>query len=154
MTGPCYDKAVELLARRPHFQSELRRKLAARGFAAPEIAETLARLMQQGYVDDLAAARSFIEARKGRSEARFRLAGELAARGVAPEVIDAALRDMPADELPAARAVAAEWQARGGGPRAALARRLARKGFPAHVIVAVLEERQDDAAETDAAEDF
>jgi regulatory protein len=151
---PCYDKAVELLARRPHFSSELRRKLAARGFAAEPIGAAISQLTKQGYLDDLATARSFVESRRGRVEGRFRLAGELASRGVAQAVIDEVLGELPADELPAARAVAHAWDTHGGGSRASLARHLSRKGFPAHVIVAVLEERQDDVAETNAAEDF
>ncbi|MGB6641572.1 MAG: RecX family transcriptional regulator, partial [Thermoanaerobaculia bacterium] len=52
-TTDCYTKAQELLARRPHFRRELAVKLASRKFSPEEVETTLARLAEQGYLDDL-----------------------------------------------------------------------------------------------------
>ncbi len=76
-----YDKAVQLLAVRPHFRRELEAKLRQRGFPSEDIEETLGRLTDQGYLDDRAAARSFVEGRAGKGEGRVRLRAELREAG-------------------------------------------------------------------------
>jgi len=138
----CYDKAVELLARRPHFERELSRKLEARGFPSSAIEETLARLRRHGYVDDHAAAKSFVAQRLARGGlGRARLLAELRARGVthetAVEILDSAL---PEDDLELARQVARRWRRRGGSDPRALARHLTRKGFSSASISRLLGE--------------
>ena len=55
---PCYEKAVQLLASRPHFRRELAGKLLQRGYPADEMEATLDRLTEQGYLDDSATARA------------------------------------------------------------------------------------------------
>jgi SOS response regulatory protein OraA/RecX len=166
----CYDKAVELLGQRPHFRRQLAVKLARRGFAEAEIEQALDRLAEQGYLDDTEAARGYAAARRAREgEGRVRIEAELRRRGAAAAAVTAALADLPADEVPAAREAAARWMRLHGGRAsgapgaagsaagasgaigaagdlAALARHLARKGFPAHVIVAVLNEQPGGAA--------
>jgi regulatory protein len=140
----CYDKAVELLAARPHFRRELETKLAQRGFSEAEIDEALARLTEQGYLDDRAAARGFVETRVRRGEGRARLRAELLKRGAPEEAIDEALAALtPEDDLPAAREAAERWQRAGGRDSRALARHLERKGFSYRAIVALLNERPD-----------
>jgi regulatory protein len=140
----CYDKAVQLLAARPHFREELAAKLEQRGYPAGDIAAALDRLTEQGYVDDRAAARGFVESRRGRGEGRARLRAELLRRGASEEAADAALAELtPADDLPAAQAAAARWESRGGRDARALARHLERKGFSRRAIVAVLSSRAD-----------
>jgi len=62
----CYDKAVELLALRPHFRRQLEQKLRQRGYAEDAIAETLARLEAQRYLDDRRLARDFAAQRTER----------------------------------------------------------------------------------------
>lgn len=144
MTVSCYDKAVQLLAARPHFRRELEAKLVQRGYPKSEIEETLARLESRGYLDDRAAARGFVESRSGRGEGRARLRAELLKRGATEEAADAALAElMPEDDLPAARDAAERWQRAGGRDSRALARHLERKGFSRRAIVAVLNERPD-----------
>jgi regulatory protein len=139
-----YDKAVQLLATRPHFRRELEAKLRQRGFPGEEIDEVLNRLTDQGYLDDHAAARSFVEARLARGEGRTRLQAELAKRGAPEEAIEAALAELtPEDDLPAARESAETWERRGGRDPGALARHLDRKGFSRRAIVAILNERTD-----------
>jgi regulatory protein len=140
-----YDKAVQLLAARPHFRRELEAKLRQRGFSGEEIDEVLDRLTEQGYLDDFAAARSFVEARLARGEGRTRLRAELAKRGAPEEAIEAALSELtPVDDLPAAREAAGEWKRRGGRDPRALARHLDRKGFSRRAIVAILNDMMNE----------
>jgi regulatory protein len=140
----CYDKAVQLLAARPHFRRELQVKLAKRGFPPEEIEEALDRLAGHGYLDDRKTALSFVEQRLSRNtEGRLRLKAELEKRGAPPEAISEALAALvPDDDLQPARETAARWtrlHPRGNG--GALARHLARKGFSRRAIVAALQER-------------
>ena len=98
-----YDKAVQLLAARPHFRRELEAKLRQRGFPSEEIEEALARLTEQGYLDDRAAARSLVESRAAKGEGRTRLRAELVKRGASEEAIEDALSELTEqDDLPRA----------------------------------------------------
>lgn len=143
---PCYDKAVQLLASRPHFRRELAGKLFQRGYPPDEVEAALDRLTGQGYLDDSETARAFVEGRLARgAEGRTRLKAELLKRGAPAEAIDAVLGDLPDDDLPAAREAAERWARRGGGDPNSLARHLDRKGFSRRAIVAVLTERTDGA---------
>ena len=138
----CYTNAQELLARRPHFRRELAVKLASRKFSDEEIETTLARLAEQGYLDDLEHAFDLARGplrRKGYGPRRLR--HELERRGAAEEVVDAVLAAVLADgELTPARRAAERWLSRGKRDRQALARHLDRKGYSTGVILRVLEE--------------
>jgi regulatory protein len=139
---PCFDRACELLAQRPHFRRELAAKLAHRGYPAADLEAALDRLEARGYLDDVAAARSFAATRLARGEGRARLRAELARRGAAPAAVAAVLDELPEDDLPAARLAAGRWRPAGhAAAREALARHLARKGFSRRAIFAVLNER-------------
>jgi regulatory protein len=142
-----YDKAVQLLAARPHFRRELEAKLRQRGFPSGEIEETLDRLTDQGYLDDRAAARSFVESRAAKGEGRTRLRAELAKRGAPEEAIEEALSELTdEDDLPRAREAAEAWlrhRRKGGTDPRALARHLDRKGFSRRAIFALLNGQLD-----------
>jgi regulatory protein len=142
MPPSCYDKAVQLLALRPHFRRELEGKLARRGYPPEEVEATLERLGRQGYLNETETARSFVAGRQARGgEGRSRLKAELVKRGAAGEAIESALEDLtPEDDLAAAREAAAKWARGGKRDPAALARHLQRKGFPPRAIVSVLRE--------------
>jgi regulatory protein len=135
-----YQKALQLLATRAHFRRELVNKLRQRGYPAEEIETALTRLTEQGYLDDRATARVFVESRQERaSEGRGRLRSELLKRGAPDDAADAALAELtPDDDLPAAREAAESWRRKGGLDPRALARHLERKGFSRRAIVAVL----------------
>jgi regulatory protein len=147
----CYDKACELLAQRPHFRRELERKLRQRDYPPADLDAALERLEREGYLNDLAAARSFVVARQGRGEGGIRLRAELERRGAAVSAIATVLAELPEDDLPAARAAAA--RRRDASPEA-LARHLARKGFSRRAIFAVLNERPAGAGPSAAALDM
>jgi regulatory protein len=134
-----YDKAVQLLAARPHFRRELEVKLHQRGFPSEEIEEALDRLTDQGYLDDRATARSFVESRAAKGEGRARLRAELAKRGAPEAAIEEALSELTdEDDLPRAREAAEAWRRKGGSDPRALARHLDRKGFSPRAIFALL----------------
>jgi regulatory protein len=88
---PALDAGFRLLARRAHSRVELRRKLARRGYDEDEIAGTLARLSELGYVNDAEFAARHVRRRSG-SVGPLALSAELAARGVDRSAAGAALR--------------------------------------------------------------
>lgn len=149
----CYEKAVELLARRSHFEAELARKLGQRGYGEEEIAQALARLREQGYLDDGRTAGELVEERLARGpEGSRRLEAELARRGVDAETIATAVGEpSPEEEVAAAREAAASFRRKSKTNPAALARHLDRKGFSRAAIYAVLREGGEELAEDDAA---
>lgn len=97
--------ALDVLSRREHSPTELRRKLQARGFEAEAIDATLAALTREGLLSEERFVALFIgsQARRGRGPVWIR--AELERRGVPGPVIGAALAG--ADEDWAARAWAA-----------------------------------------------
>lgn len=142
---PCAEKAVALLARRPHFRRELARKLTQRGYEESEVEAALDRLTTRGLLDDRQLAHDYLAQRLRREPlGRRRLAAELARRGVDAELVEEALAaQLPEDDLELARQAAARWQQRGGGDPRKLARHLERRGFSPHAIFALLHEMPD-----------
>lgn len=149
------DRALDLLARRPHFREELRRKLAARGYGAEEIETALGRVAALGYLADERLAGEFAVELAGRKGlGRAGIGRELARRGAPEAAIEAVLGGLDeAAELERAREAAARWARRGGGEAAALARHLDRKGFTRSAIFSVLREFAADAGDPPGAEE-
>ncbi len=89
------DRALNLLARRPYSSAEIRRNLAAHEVAPPIIDAALEKLIDLGYVDDLAFARFWIDNRE-----RFKPRGpralcyELRQKGVPDDIIGTVLADL------------------------------------------------------------
>ena len=146
---PCSQKALDLLSRRSHFERELARKLSQRGYDAEDVADTLDRLRDQGFVDDRRTAAEFVRGRLARApEGRRRLRAELARRGVAGEIITEVLEaETEDDDRDLARAAAERWQRTRSRPdrspdleKAALARHLAGRGFSERAVYSVLAE--------------
>jgi regulatory protein len=78
-----YQKALHLLAYRPRSERELRRRLKRKEIPEKLIDETTAKLKAQGYLDDAAFARSWVESRSQSSPRGKRLLRwELRAKGV------------------------------------------------------------------------
>jgi regulatory protein len=145
----CRDKALRLLAQRPHFNAELVRKLEARGFDEQEIEVTLRDLESLGWLDDRRFALEMASgplARKGYGPRRIR--AELERRGVDSEIADAAVEAVyedPGAELEAARRALSK-RTRGHGDRAAAGRYLERRGYSTGVILTILDELEFDPA--------
>jgi regulatory protein len=87
--------AVALLARKDFASGELRARLARRGFEAGIAAETVAALAGEGIVNDVRYAENYVTYHAGRGQGPLRVAAELRERGVAAELIGAALERGP-----------------------------------------------------------
>lgn len=87
-----YLRALNLLTRRDHTTAELQRKLAARGFSAESIVAVLAKLAEEGYLDDRRFAERWAESalRSGRGYG-LRILQELLRRGLPREIAVAAV---------------------------------------------------------------
>lgn len=84
------------LAKKP--SGRVRQKLLDKGFAPDLVEEQLHKLADDGYLDDLALARRTMQQRQGRqAESRHALAWRLGRAGLAPEAVQAAVEEAPAD---------------------------------------------------------
>lgn len=138
--------AYDLLARRPWTRKELTERLRRRGAPAAIAAELVAELEAAGYVDDRAFARGWAEARaRQKALGRQRIAAELRAKGVARDLIEAALRKTFGEVSEEAQAFEVARRRfpvlLKRDPRKAAARlrdHLLRRGFSSDVVGAVL----------------
>jgi regulatory protein len=76
-----FEAGVRLLARRAHSRMELTYKLRRRGYDAAVVAETMARFLELGYLDDASFARGLVR-RRASMRGPLALSAELASRGV------------------------------------------------------------------------
>jgi regulatory protein len=133
-------QAIRLLARREYARSELETRLRAKGAALDEINAVLDELTSLGYLSDERFARTFAAHNSGRYSRRS-IAGELKAKGVGPDVIDAALAESPLDDTSALEAL---WRRRFGRvpvderDKARQVRFLQARGFSVSAILALL----------------
>jgi regulatory protein len=144
-----FDRAVAMLAARPRAARDLERVLVRKGEPAEHVMAATQRLMAMGILDDAQFARHFIRAKiSGAGLSRRRLQSELWRRGVARDVIDAALAEVMAEDEVDENAQIAEVAARklrtlrSADP--AVARRrlyafLARRGYDSSAIRRVMD---------------
>lgn len=134
------------MTRRAHSVSEMRQYLERRADRKDFIAETIARLRAEKYLDDSRYAAEFARRHmQSRRQGRFRIVQELRARGVADEIIHAAVEAAFAevDEAELVRARLGRLLPRAPRPRdqrklASAYRSLLRAGFSPDVIRAEL----------------
>jgi len=132
-----------LLSVRPRGRAELVRALAERGFGREAATQAAGRLEKEGWLDDLAAARSVARTR-GARYGRARIARDLSARGFDRETIARALdAELPESEGPAlTRAFSRLWARHRGLPprerRQKVSAALSRRGFAAADISAMI----------------
>ncbi|MEP7001580.1 MAG: regulatory protein RecX [bacterium] len=82
-----YDRALNMLAFRARSSAELARALVRKGADRSVVDRAIARLQEQGLLDDFAFAQSFTRAKVlGANQSRRRVQQELARKGVAREV--------------------------------------------------------------------
>jgi regulatory protein len=135
------NRALRLLAVRSRGREELARSLERKGFSAAASREALERLEREGWLDDLAAARSVVRSRGGRY-GRARIERELLARGFSEETAAQALSEIDPDaEDETLSRLFARLQLSGAGLTPEARRRktwssLTRRGFPAAAISA------------------
>ncbi len=138
------DQAARYLGQRPRSVAEVRRNLRQKGYGDDAIVQALERMTAQDWLDDLAFARFWVEDRlRFRPMGRRALAHGLRQKGVAPELVEAALAEV--DEPAAARrAAASQWRRWRGRPREELRPKLwgflQRRGFPGDLCHEVVTE--------------
>ena len=133
-----------MLARRDHSRAELTRKLAADG-TREDIQAVLDQLEQSGLLSDARFAESFVSSRAARvGNARLRY--DLRAKGIAEDIIAAALPGESGSEIGRAREV---WRRKfdvqpvDRADYARQARFLQQRGFAADIIRKVLKESEE-----------
>jgi regulatory protein len=144
-----FDRALAMLAARPRAARDLERVLVRKGEPAEHVAAAVQRLIALGILDDAQFARQFIRAKiAGAGLSRRRLQSELWRRGVARDVIDAALAEVIAEDEVDENAQIAEVAAkklrtlRSADPAAARRRLyafLARRGYDSAAIRRVMD---------------
>jgi regulatory protein len=88
-----------MLARAPRSARDLRRRLLLKGEPEPDVDATIERLTSAGLLNDAAYARAFVRSKvSSQGFSRRRLQLELARRGVARDVADAAIVEVLEDE--------------------------------------------------------
>ena len=98
-----YDAAVKILSRRAHSVSDMKKALIRRTADEDLIQKVLARLKQNGLIDDARYAKQFARQRTEiRHQGKFRVARELRARGVPDQHIESAVAEAAANSDEAA----------------------------------------------------
>jgi regulatory protein len=85
------DRALALLASRDRSRYEIETRLQVAGFPPDVIEETLAWLVERGYVDDMRFARAYLSERRRAGWGDRRVRAELRSKGVSPSVVGEAL---------------------------------------------------------------
>jgi regulatory protein len=89
-----YDVAMRALMRRAHSVYEMKQKLERRSDNKLLVQLVMARLKENGQIDDAKYAKQFARQRTvGRKQGKFRISRDLRARGVPDRHIDAALKE-------------------------------------------------------------
>jgi regulatory protein len=145
-----YDRALNMLAFRARSSSELARSLQRKGEERPHVDWALARLKEQGLLDDAAFARSFARSKVvDGKQSRRRVQQDLARKGVSRSLSDEAIDTVFEEEAVDQRAIveeAARKKLRSlSGLEPAVRRRrlygfLARRGYDLDDIRSVLSE--------------
>jgi regulatory protein len=134
-----------MLARAPQSESELRRRLVAKGYQEATAEATLTRCRELGWVNDAVFALDRARALRRRGAGALRIGGDLEARGV-PEPLIVEAVDMSRDGRSEA---ALAREALGNAPEPASApgrawRLLMSRGFPEDVVMDVVGSPGDD----------
>jgi regulatory protein len=104
-----YDRALNMLAFRARSSTELARSLVRKGEEKAHVDWAIARLQEQGLVDDAAFARAFTRSRVvGGKQSRRRVEQELARKGVSRSVAGDAIDDVFEDEAVDQKAIVEE----------------------------------------------
>ncbi|TMC49765.1 MAG: regulatory protein RecX [Chloroflexi bacterium] len=139
--------AARILGGAAQTELSLRRRLELRGFSPAASRAAAQSLSRRGYVDDDAFARSVAERRLRSGHGRMRVAAELRARGCGERPIDEALRGTGMEEERAAALALGHRLHERSRPspdaeprlsRAALAGRLARRGYAPDTVAYVV----------------
>lgn len=136
------NRALAYLARREHSRAELVTKLVRAGFDEADVAPLLDEFQRQNWLSDQRYAESYIADHRAKA-GNIKLVYALRQRGVAEDIIEAAMNDRSEDELARARTI---WHKKYPAPPADLAetarhtRFLQSRGFSLTVIRQVLKQ--------------
>ena len=136
--------AFLLLSYKARTTSELKQRLARKGFSPDIVSSTLRRLAELKMIDDAGFARRFAEDRINIGhKGKWRVRGELLKRGIDRKQIDEAIAEAP-DETAAAKEVAAKYVSRNRRLEPDVLKRrlyafLARRGFSPDTIRTVID---------------
>jgi regulatory protein len=144
------DYAYRLLTRRAHSEQELAEKLLGKGFSEAAVARTLAKLKDQGYVNDAQLAADQAERLQVRGFGAAGVRAKLRQKGILEETIDDATTPRGGDEErdAARRFLASRFAAdalKKPQTYARAFRLLLRRGFSQEVVESVLGEPPEDA---------
>lgn len=87
----CYNRALDLLARREHSASELSTKLISKGFAEADVDKSLVLLQDNNLQSDQRFAESYVRSRVSRGFGVVKITSELYQRDVNDSLVAAAL---------------------------------------------------------------
>lgn len=107
------DKAISLLACRARTEKEIVDALRQNAYPEQTIARVMARLHEEGYVNDAAFAEQWVNARTVKGMGAHRIRQELRLKGVSQEEIDNALNSTDENDLLETAVKMAEKAARG-----------------------------------------
>ena len=97
--GTTYSRSLDMLARAPRSVRDLRRRLLLKGEPESDVEAAIERLEAAGLVNDAAYARAFVRSKiSSQGFSRRRLQQELAKRGVARDIADAAIAEVLHDD--------------------------------------------------------
>jgi regulatory protein len=138
-----HQAALRLLAYRPRSEAEIRQRLARRGLPPQVVQDTVARLREQGLLNDAAFARFWVETRDQSSpRGRRLLSKELSTKGIEREVTREAIDAIEEEDaaLRAAQKKARLLQDQGYPTfRRRLGEFLLRRGFPYPIVHTTVE---------------
>ena len=97
--GTTYSRSLDMLARAPRSARDLRRRLLLKGEPESDVDAAIERLEAAGLLNDAAYARAFVRSKiSSQGFSRRRLQQELAKRGVARDISDAAIAEVLRDD--------------------------------------------------------
>lgn len=107
------ESALRLLAYRACSRAEIRRRLYQKGFAAPVVERCVARLLEEGLVDDESFARAYVrDTVRSRPRGRLGMSRELRRKGVGEELVRRAVDEVMEEEGTSETGLAVETAAR------------------------------------------
>ena len=135
-----FGRALNLLARRPRSEWELRDYLKRKEYGLATSAKVILKLEHYGYIDDLVFAKLWVENRRLlKPTSKRRLQQELRQKRIDQTAIDLVLADSTSEDLTSLRQVVAKKRAR-YPDKQKLMQYLARQGYSYHDVQTVLDE--------------
>ncbi len=141
--------AYRLLARRAYSEEEIYNKLLTKGFTEGGVTRTVARLKDQGYLDDTRLAADHVEQLRARGYGPEGIRAKLAQKGLPSDIVEPALEEGGKDQAyqSAQRLLASRFSAdalKNPQTRARAFRLLVRRGYSQEIAETLLGSESDD----------